>query len=94
MPFLVDADFWRRYSDRDLKRRLDVRQNLNKAKNVIVFVGDGMGIQTVTMARIYKGQKEGKSGEETELLWESFPSTGFSKVVLGNWRELEQTICP
>ena len=25
-----------------------------RAKNVIIFVGDGMGIQTHTMARIYK----------------------------------------
>ena len=25
-----------------------------RARNVIIFVGDGMGIQTHTMARIYK----------------------------------------
>ena len=28
-----------------------------RAKNVIIFVGDGMGIQTHTMARIYKVNK-------------------------------------
>ena len=55
-----DESFWRKYGDRDIDRRLNVRWNTNKAKNVIVFVGDGMGVQTVTMARIFKGQKEGK----------------------------------
>jgi alkaline phosphatase len=54
--------------------------NLNRAKNVIIFVGDGMGIQTVTMARIYKGQKAGRSGEEEVLEWEKFHTTGLSKV--------------
>ena len=54
--------------------------NCGKAKNVILFVGDGMGIQTITMARIFKGQKMGKNGEETEMVWDSFPTTGLSKV--------------
>lgn len=51
------------------------------ARNVIIFVGDGMGIQTITAGRIYKGQREKHvSGEESELIWDSFPNTGFSKV--------------
>ncbi len=55
------------------------------AKNVVLFVGDGMGAQTVTAARIYKGQKGGedvtdKNGEGEELLWERFPAVGLSKV--------------
>lgn len=60
--------------------RLTSRPNTNHAKNVIIFVGDGMGIQTGTMARIYKGQKKGKKGEESVLEWEKFPTTGMSKV--------------
>ncbi len=35
-----------------------------KAKNVILFVGDGMGISTLTASRIMAGQMDGKSGEE------------------------------
>lgn len=50
------------------------------ARNVIIFVGDGMGIQTVTAGRIFKGQQKHNSGEESELVWDSFPHTGFSKV--------------
>ena len=33
------------------------------AKNVIFFLGDGMGISTVTAARIYAGQAGGATGE-------------------------------
>ena len=36
--------------------------------------------QTVTMSRIYKGQKAGGRGEETELEWEKFPATGLAKT--------------
>ena len=45
----------------------------NKAKNVILFVGDGMGISTLTAARILDGQTQGKSGEEGYLSFEEFP---------------------
>jgi alkaline phosphatase len=44
-----------------------------KAKNVILFVGDGMGISTLTASRIMAGQMEGKSGEEGLLSFEEFP---------------------
>ena len=47
-----------------------------------MMVGDGMGISTVTAARIYKGQQDGKSGEETQLNFEKFPYTGLLKVRL------------
>lgn len=45
----------------------------DKAKNVILFVGDGMGLSTLTAARILAGQNEGKSGEEGYLSFEKFP---------------------
>ncbi|HIF75447.1 MAG TPA: alkaline phosphatase [Porticoccaceae bacterium] len=50
------------------------------AKNVILFVGDGMGISTVTAARIFEGQLRGESGEENELSFESFPNVALSKT--------------
>ncbi|XP_033642444.1 alkaline phosphatase, tissue-nonspecific isozyme-like [Asterias rubens] len=55
--------------------------NTNKAKNVVFFVGDGMGITTVTAARILKGQLEGDHGEETDLEWDKFPSVALSKLI-------------
>lgn len=50
------------------------------AKNVILFVGDGMGVSTVTAARIFAGQKEGATGEEYQLSFEEFPVAGFAKT--------------
>ena len=54
---------------------------LRRPKNVILFIGDGMSLTTVTAARIYRGQqKQQRSGEETELSWEEFPETALLKV--------------
>tara|TARA_B110000211_G_scaffold184858_1_gene209645 strand:- start:942 stop:2741 length:1800 start_codon:yes stop_codon:yes gene_type:complete len=51
-----------------------------KAKNVILFVGDGMGISTVTAARILAGQLEGGLGEDYQLSFETMPFSGFVKT--------------
>ena len=52
----------------------------HKAKNVILFLGDGMGVTTITPARILKGQLQNKPGEETKLVFEDFPNTCLIKV--------------
>lgn len=54
--------------------------NQAKAKNVILFVGDGMSLPTVAAARIFAGQRQGQSGEENRLSWEHFPHTALSKT--------------
>ncbi|GGW95223.1 alkaline phosphatase [Alteromonas halophila] len=51
-----------------------------QAKNVILFVGDGMGISTVTAARIMEGQLNGMDGEEHQLSFDRFPFSGLSKT--------------
>jgi len=51
-----------------------------RAKNVVLFVGDGMGIATVTAARILQGQRAGKPGEENRLAFETLPFTALSKT--------------
>ncbi|MCB1566589.1 MAG: alkaline phosphatase, partial [Xanthomonadales bacterium] len=61
------------------------KQNLSTvrgrpAKNVILFIGDGMGISTVTAARILEGQQHGATGEENRLSFEQFPWTALSKT--------------
>jgi alkaline phosphatase len=45
-----------------------------RARNVILFIGDGMGVSTVTAARIFEGQLRGESGEENRLAFEGFPN--------------------
>jgi len=54
--------------------------NARRAKNVILFVGDGMGVSTVTAARILEGQMAGKPGEENRLSFEEFPYLALSKT--------------
>ncbi|ROH86394.1 alkaline phosphatase [Pseudomethylobacillus aquaticus] len=57
------------------------QQTINKtAKNIILFVGDGMGLSTVTAARILQGQQQGKPGEENQLAFERFPYLALSKT--------------
>jgi alkaline phosphatase len=43
------------------------------ARNVILFIGDGMGVSTVTAARIFDGQSRGLRGEEHSLAFDRFP---------------------
>ena len=50
------------------------------AKNVILFIGDGMGITSVSAARIYAGQKAGGLGEDHQLSFERFPAVALSKT--------------
>jgi alkaline phosphatase len=51
-----------------------------KAKNIILFVGDGMSLPTVAASRIYEAQLKGNSGEENLLSFETMPYTGLSKT--------------
>ena len=51
-----------------------------RARNVIVFIGDGMSLATVTAARIFEGQRRGQPGEEHRLAWEDYPATALSRT--------------
>ncbi|XP_071840262.1 alkaline phosphatase, tissue-nonspecific isozyme-like isoform X3 [Apostichopus japonicus] len=84
LPFTIHgqtAAHWNTQALDTLMEALD-RQELNKniAKNVVFFLGDGMGVSTVTAARILKGQLEGNTGEEYFLSWENFPHAALSKT--------------
>lgn len=65
--------FWRSKA-KDIVTSHLATQNTNKAKNVIMFLGDGMGIQTVTAARILLGN------ENESLSFEKFPHAGAVKT--------------
>lgn len=51
-----------------------------RAKNVILFLGDGMSLATVAAARILDGQRKGGPGEGNRLAWEEFPYTALSRT--------------
>ncbi|XP_023949953.2 alkaline phosphatase isoform X2 [Bicyclus anynana] len=69
-----DADYWTKLAVDELEEALNVKWNVGVAKNVILFIGDGMGPNTVTATRIYKG------GESHRLAYEMFPHVGLLKT--------------
>lgn len=71
---------WKFEAQLELKKKIERPLNTNVAKNVIMFLGDGMSIPTMAAARAYMGQKLGLSGEEVKLSFEDFPFTGLSKT--------------
>ncbi|CAG0912215.1 unnamed protein product [Notodromas monacha] len=72
--------FWQASMKDEIWKTITARRNCAKAKNIVVFIGDGMGIPVITAARILKGQKAGKTGEETFLNFEKFPYTGLMRT--------------
>lgn len=66
--------------DPSISERFDIKKNTRTAKNVILFVGDGMGVSTVTAARIFDGQTRGELGEENVLSFETFPHVALIKT--------------
>jgi alkaline phosphatase len=60
-----------------------------RARNVILFVGDGMGITTITAARILEGQRQGKTGEEHALAFEALPFLALNKTYAVNQQTAE-----
>lgn len=55
-------------------------RSFGQAKNVILFVGDGMGISTITAARIHAGQLKGEDGESYQLAMDTLPHVALSKT--------------
>ena len=51
-----------------------------RARNLVLFVGDGMSLTTVAAARIFEGQRRGQPGEENALSFERFGHTALSKT--------------
>ncbi|NWT74296.1 PPBT protein, partial [Prunella himalayana] len=75
-----DPEYWRRQAQETLRNALRLqRLNQNVAKNLILFLGDGMGVSTVTAARILKGQLHGQ-GEESLLEMDKFPFVALAKT--------------
>ncbi|XP_063923408.1 alkaline phosphatase 4-like [Zophobas morio] len=78
-----DQTFWYGVAGDYLEEmiKLDQQPKKHVAKNVVIMIGDGMGIPTVTATRIYKGQRNyGKSGEDHKLVYENFPSVALVKT--------------
>jgi alkaline phosphatase len=75
-----DAAAWLADGEAAIAKRVAQTPNTGRAKNVILFIGDGMGISTLTAGRILEGQLRGELGEENYLSFEKMPYTGLVKT--------------
>ena len=69
---------WRIVAEDELTDRLNRVRREGQARNVILFIADGMDIGTITAARILDGQNRGMTGEENYL---SFERWGHSALI-------------
>ncbi|NXY79567.1 PPBI phosphatase, partial [Glareola pratincola] len=72
--------FWNNQAAAAIEASYNIQPRISKAKNLILFLGDGFGIPTITATRILKGQKQGKLGPETPLALDAFPYVALSKT--------------
>lgn len=76
-PQAESAEWWFRNGATTAREHGAGREH---ATNVILFLGDGMSLTTVAAARIFEGQRHGRTGEENQLSFETFPHTALSKT--------------
>ncbi|NXN52415.1 PPBI phosphatase, partial [Rynchops niger] len=72
--------FWNKQAAAAIEASYNIQPRISKAKNLILFLGDGFGIPTITATRILKGQQQGKLGPETPLALDAFPYVALSKT--------------
>ncbi|XP_017868774.1 PREDICTED: membrane-bound alkaline phosphatase [Drosophila arizonae] len=82
------SSYWREDAQKTLAHKLDALAQLKKqgAKNVILFLGDGMSIHTITATRNLLGDSSEK------VYFEKFPYTGLSKTYCVN-RQVADSAC-
>lgn len=68
------TSYWTTKAQSSLDDILHKKLNKNKAKNIILFLGDGMGLSSVAASRVVA------KSEETVLSFEKFPHVGLSKT--------------
>jgi len=73
-PEELTSDYWLNNAKAFVDEQLKKMPNKNKAKNIIMFLGDGMSHPSIAAARVYMG------GEEKKLSFEDFPHTASSKT--------------
>ena len=88
--FMATQNTWYQQGEAWLEQKVSRLNSLNKtkikaqAKNVILVIGDGMSITTLTAARIWQGQQAGKLGEEHFLHFEQYPYSALIKTYNSN----------
>lgn len=74
LPVEHTAAHWLRQGADFVQQQRQKRANVQRARNVILFLGDGMSVATTTATRVYLG------GEETSLPFDHFPHVGMART--------------
>lgn len=84
LPLVNKENPWYRSAAQQIEQNRLIAKTIKNhegaAKNIILFIGDGMNLTTVTASRIYEGQQQGLLGEENNLSFDHFPFSGLAKT--------------
>lgn len=73
-PDELNTNFWLNNAKAFVTKQLARSPSTKPAKNIILFIGDGMSLTTQSAARMYMG------GEEKSLFFEEFPYVATAKT--------------
>lgn len=73
-PLELTSEYWLELAKDFVEEQLRKTPNTGRAKNIIMFMGDGMSHPTIASARVQMG------GEEQKLSFENLPFTASSKT--------------
>lgn len=85
-PLEFTSEYWLEQAKDFVEQQLKKAPNMKKAKNVILFLGDGMSHPSIASARVLMG------GEEQKLAFENFPFTASSKTYCVN-KQVADSAC-
>ncbi len=74
------TDAYRNQALAELERLKADAPIIGKARNILLFIGDGMGVSTLTAARIHQGQRQGVDGESFVTAMDRLSSTALVKT--------------
>lgn len=74
----LNSNYYLNMAKQFVNAQINRKFNKNRAKNVILFLGDGMSVATLATTRVYLG------GEEKTLSFEEFPDVGMVKTYCVN----------
>lgn len=77
----IDDETWAR-AQAEARARIERQIRPQQARNVILFVADGMSVPTITAARIFDGQQNGAGTDDVEnlLSFEHFPDAALVRT--------------
>ncbi|XP_026759498.3 membrane-bound alkaline phosphatase-like isoform X2 [Galleria mellonella] len=78
------AQYWVEEAQAGIRARVKHDKSDGVARNVVMFLGDGMSVPTLAAARTLLGQNRGRTGEESQLSFEEFPTVGLAKTYCVN----------